>query len=87
MSSKSLKAVIEEFLRLSGQPESAADVEKGLTTSGFDLEEVIDSRASKAATIQSVLEQLPAEGHVLKLVRPGGESKFQWIFTLDQQTT
>lgn len=80
---KDLKPLIEQFLRLSGQPESAADIERGLAES-VDLKEYVDPRASATATIQNVLEQLPTEGHVVKLVRPGGGSKFQWIFRSDQ---
>ena len=79
---KNLKALIEEVLRLSGQPESAADIEQKLVASGKDLMEYVDARASTRATIQHLLERLPPR-NVLKFVRPGGESKFQWVFTLD----
>jgi hypothetical protein len=74
-----LRTLVEQVLRLSGQPESAVDIEQKLITAGIDLKEHVDPRASTRATIQRVLEKLPPQ-NVQRHVRPGGESKFQWIF-------
>jgi len=77
-----LRSLIEQTLRLSGQPESAVDLERKLRSNGIDLKEYVDPRSSTVATIQHLLEQLPRH-NVEKLVRPGGETKFRWIDTLD----
>jgi hypothetical protein len=48
----SLQELIEQVLRESGKPESAADVEEKLENSGVDLKGYVDPRSSVLATIQ-----------------------------------
>src|ERR1700683_4564026 len=73
-----LKPPIDQFVRMSGRPVSAGDVQKGLEESGVDLTQYVDSRSSILATVQKHLEALPSE-RVTKLVNPEGGTTFQWI--------
>lgn len=79
---KDLIPIVERALYLSGQPETSQGVQKRLVEEAADLGEYVDPRASVSATIQRVLELLPSS-RVQKLVRPGGETRFQWIYRAD----
>ena len=72
-----LKALIYQFVRTSGRPVSAGDVQTGLEKDGVDLKQYVDSRSSIPATIQKHLEALPGE-RVTKRVSPEGGTTFQW---------
>ena len=65
-----LKALIYQFVRTSGRPVSAGDVQTGLEKDGVDLKQYVDSRSSIPATIQKHLEALPGE-RVTKRERKG----------------
>jgi hypothetical protein len=75
----SLQELIEQVLRESGKPESAADVKEKLENSGVDLKAYVDPRSSVLATIQQTLEQIP-KNDLQRLVSPGGETRFQWVY-------
>jgi hypothetical protein len=77
-----LQSQIEQFVRISGQPVSAIDVQKGLEEKGVDLTQYVDSRSSILATVQKHLEAFPTD-RVTKRVSPDGGTTFQWISRSD----
>jgi hypothetical protein len=73
------KSHIEQFVRMSGQPVSARDVQEGLEKQGVDLTQYVESGSSILATIQWHLEALASEKRVT-VTKLGDGTRFQWIY-------